>query len=135
MQENAHAPILTADNVRSLATLYLDGADPRDAYASPLFAPDHSDLPPALIQVAEHDPIRDDGLRYAAALESAGTPVRTTTYVGTPHGYMSFPGLCRNAPQALGEICTELHTAFDPSSRPDDGHPSRCGHVLSDHNS
>ena len=62
--------------------------------------------------MAEHDPIRDDGLRYATALQSAGVPVRTTTYVGMPHGYLAFPKLCRSAPQALEELCAELNTAL-----------------------
>jgi hypothetical protein len=69
-------------------------------------------LPPALVQVAEHDPIRDDGLRYATALQAVGVPVRTTTYVGMPHGYLAFPKLCRSAPQALEELCAELNTAL-----------------------
>jgi acetyl esterase/lipase len=53
----------------------LGGQDPRQPYVSPLFAPDLAGLPPALIQVAEFDPIRDDGLRYAEALRTAGVPV------------------------------------------------------------
>jgi acetyl esterase len=35
-------------------------------------------------------------------------PVRTTTYVGMPHGYLSFPGFCRSARQAMAELCAEL---------------------------
>jgi acetyl esterase len=34
-------------------------------------------------------------------------PVRFTEYVGMPHGYLNFPGLCRGAPQALAELCAE----------------------------
>ena len=71
-------------------------------------ADDHRGLPPALVQVAEHDPIRDDGVRYAEALRGAGVPVRLTEYVGMPHGYMSLPGVCRSAPQALHEVVAEL---------------------------
>lgn len=91
---------------------YLGDADPRQAYASPLLAADHHVPPPALVQVAEHDSIRDDGLRYATALQSAGVRVRTTTYVGMPHGYLAFPKLCRSAPQALGELSAELTDAM-----------------------
>jgi acetyl esterase len=77
-----------------------------------LLAEDHSGLPPALIQVAEHDPIRDDGTRYAEALRAAGVPVRLTEYVGVPHGFMSFPGVSRSAHQALAEICAEQSSAL-----------------------
>jgi acetyl esterase/lipase len=112
IERNAHAPILTRDDVVAFRDHYLGGQDPRLPYASPLHAADHRGLPPALVQVAEHDPIRDDGLRYADALRSAGVPVRTTEYVGMPHGYLSFPRLCRSAPQALAELCREMGTAL-----------------------
>jgi acetyl esterase len=79
---------------------------------SPLLAEDHRGLPPALIQVAEHDPLRDDGIRYAAALRRAGVPVRLTEYIGMPHGYLNFPGICRGAAQALAELCAELSAAL-----------------------
>jgi acetyl esterase len=91
---------------------YLADADPRQPYASPLLADDHSGLPPALVQVAEHDPLRDDGRRYADALRAAGVPVRVTQYTGMPHGYLSFPRLCRSAPQALAELVAEQRAAL-----------------------
>jgi acetyl esterase len=112
IDENAHAPVLTRDDCRAFRDHYLGGQDPRQPYASPLFAESHADLPPALVQVAEHDPIRDDGLRYARALEKAGVPVRLTRYVGMPHGYVSFPRICRAAPQALAELCAEQRAAL-----------------------
>jgi acetyl esterase len=112
IDENADAPILTRADVLAFRDHYLGDADAREPYASPLFATDLGGLPPALVQVAEHDPIRDDGLRYAAALRAAGVPVRTTTYVGMPHGYLSFPKLCRSAPQALAELCAQLREAL-----------------------
>ncbi|TFV48481.1 alpha/beta hydrolase [Blastococcus sp. TF02A-35] len=112
IEENADAPILTRADMVAYRDHYLGGQERDHPYASPLFAPDHGGLPPALVQVAEHDPIRDDGLRYAAALAAAGVPVRTTTYVGMPHGYLAFPNLCRSAPQALAELCAELRGAL-----------------------
>jgi acetyl esterase len=112
IDENAHAPVLTKADCLAFRDHYLGGQDPRQAYASPLFADDLAGLPPALVQVAEHDPIRDDGLRYAAALRKAGVPVRLTGYVGMPHGYASFPRICRAAPQALAELCEEQRAAF-----------------------
>jgi len=113
LEANAHAPILTRADTVAFRDHYLGGQDPREPYASPLFAEDHSGLPPALVQVAEHDPIRDDGLRYTDALRAAGVPVRSTEYVGMPHGFMSFPRLCRSAPQALAELCWEMRAALN----------------------
>ena len=112
IEQNAHAPILTQADVVAFRDHYLGGQDPRQPHASPLHAADHSGLPPALVQVAEHDPIRDDGVRYADVLRAAGVPVRLTEYVGMPHGYLSFPRLCRAAPQALADLCQEMRTAL-----------------------
>jgi acetyl esterase len=108
----ADAPFLSAAEIRAYHRYYLGDADGHDFRASPLLAADHSGLPPALIQVAEHDPLREQGNRYAAALRAAGVPVRLTEYVGMPHGYLNFPGLCRVAPQALAEICAEQTAAL-----------------------
>jgi acetyl esterase len=108
----AKSLIISEPEMIAFQRLYLGGADPDDPRASPLLAKDHSGLPPALIQVAEHDPLREDGARYAAALRSAGVPVRFTEYVGMPHGYLNFPGLCRSAPQAMAEICAEQKAAL-----------------------
>ncbi|WP_448614706.1 alpha/beta hydrolase [Modestobacter sp. URMC 112] len=112
LEENAHAPILSRADVVAFRDHYLGGQDPAAPLASPLHAPDHRGLPPALVQVAEHDPIRDDGRRYAEVLREAGVPVQLTEYVGMPHGYLSFPRLCRSAPQALAELCTEMGRAL-----------------------
>jgi acetyl esterase len=103
----ATSPFLSGPEMRAYRSCYLGDADPRDQRISPLLASDHGKLPAALIQVGEHDPLREDGVRYAAALRAAGVPVRLTEYVGMPHGFLNFPGLCRIAPQALAEICAE----------------------------
>ena len=112
-RSDVRMPFLSSDEMTAYRRMYLgpDG-DPASPWASPLLASDHAKLPPALIQVAEHDPLRDDGMRYAAALRAAGVPVRVTEYVGMPHGFMNFPGLCRGAPQALAELCAEQKAAL-----------------------
>jgi acetyl esterase/lipase len=109
----AKAPFLSTDEMTAFRRLYLgpDG-DPASPLVSPLLAAGHAGLPPALIQVAEHDPLREDGIRYARALRDAGVPVRFTEYVGVPHGFVNFPGLCKSAAQALAEICAEQSAAL-----------------------
>jgi acetyl esterase/lipase len=113
--ENAEAPILTAGAMKTFKACYFgpDG-DATNPLASPLLAPSLEGLPPALIQVAQHDPIRDDGWRYAARLRAAGVPVRITEYAGAAHGYINFPGLCPHiAARAIDEI-TAYHGADVP---------------------
>ena len=109
-----HAPFLSAAEISAYKRLYLgQDADAANPWASPLLA-DHAGLPPALIQVGEHDPIREDGVRYAAALRAAGVPVRFTEYVGMTHGFVNFPGLARSARQAMAEVCAEQSAALVP---------------------
>lgn len=113
MPVNAQKTLIIAEpEMLAFQRLYLGDADPADPMASPLLAAGHAGLPPALIQVAEHDPLREDGVSYARALREAGVPVRFTEYVGMPHGYLNFPGICRSAPQAMAEICAEQAAAL-----------------------
>lgn len=125
-------PILSSASMLGFRNHYLgpDG-DANDPMASPILAADLSGLPPALIQVAEYDPLRDDGIRYARALQAEGTPVRLTEYVGMPHGYFSFPKVVRGSTiQALAELCAEqryaLH-AVPVLDRNVPHHPARRG--------
>jgi acetyl esterase len=120
----ADYPILSSASMVSFRDHYLgpDG-DPENPMASPIIAEDLSRLPPALLQVAEFDPLRDDGIRYARALQAAGVPVRLTEYVGLPHGYFTFPKVIRGTVvQALAEVCAEqryaLHSEPPPSAFP-----------------
>ncbi|HET7398359.1 MAG TPA: alpha/beta hydrolase [Intrasporangium sp.] len=99
VREHAHAPVLTrADMEAFLAHYRGDGPDAlalTDPLLSPLHALDLSGLPPALVQTADLDPLRDEGLAYAARLREAGVPVQVTNYPGAPHGFASFPGATR----------------------------------------
>lgn len=116
-------PILSSAVMLTFRDQYLgpDG-DPDSPLASPILADDLTGLPPALIQVAEYDPLRDDGIRYSRALEHAGTAVRLTEYVGMPHGYFSFPTVIRGSVrQALAEVCAQQRLALYPRATPDRG--------------
>jgi acetyl esterase len=115
--------IISGPDMIAFRRMYLGDADPSDPRLSPLLAADHTGLPPALIQVAEHDPLRSHGVGYAEALRAAGVPVRFTEYVGMPHGYLNFPGVCRAAPQALAEICAEQAAALVAPAQPVSGVP------------
>ncbi|MEL4167730.1 alpha/beta hydrolase [Pseudomonas sp. ZS001] len=78
-RECADAPLLSSDDLDDCQQLYLGGAAP-SPYAMPLLAADLAGLPPALVIVAQWDPLRDDGILYSERLNAAGG--NAVLYVG-----------------------------------------------------
>lgn len=111
IREHAKGAILTEAKILAFRQHYLghgpDAVEEADPLVSPLFG-DVTGVAPALIQTADLDPIRDDGLRYGEALRSADVPVRVTNYVRLPHGFASFPGVARTGAQHRVELVDEL---------------------------
>ena len=66
-----------------------DAAQRKDIHASPANATADQlrGLPPALVQTAENDVLRDEGELYARKLAEAGVPVTVTRYNGLIHDY------------------------------------------------
>lgn len=84
--ENAEGMLLTRASMVWFWDHYLPSADAgQEAYASPIKASDLSGLPPALIQTAEFDPLRDEGEAYGSAIEAAGGDVTVHRYDGVVH--------------------------------------------------
>lgn len=77
-------------------------------YLSPLRAPSHQGLPPALVITAECDPLCDEGNAYAKRLERAGVPVKWSCYPGMIHGFIRRHKLLPAGRQALDEIAAAL---------------------------
>ncbi|KAK7892964.1 hypothetical protein LTR67_007201 [Exophiala xenobiotica] len=88
-EQNADAPTINGQSMRWFWSQYCpDAVAGSDPLASPLLAKDHSQLPPALIQVAGMDALRDEGIVYARVLRTAGVSVELKTYPGLPHGFI-----------------------------------------------
>ncbi|WP_241386657.1 alpha/beta hydrolase [Rhodococcus sp. CH91] len=117
-QKFANAPVLTSRGMRAFVRLYLAGADPYAPTAAPLRGSLAGAAVPALVQVAGHDPLRDNGIRYAAALRGEGCDVTETDYPDAVHGYLSLPGISPPAKRALDEVIAFVRrvTAVEPAS-------------------
>ncbi|EEE00680.1 alpha/beta hydrolase [Burkholderia multivorans] len=85
-----------------------------EIYASPLRASvaQLKGLPPALIQVAQFDVLRDEGEAYGRKLDAAGVEATTTRYDGTIHDFGLLNALATDAPTqaALKAMANEIAT-------------------------
>jgi acetyl esterase len=105
-------------NPRSALQWYWDqyvpfAADREHPYASPLNA-DLQGLPPSVIVIAGHDPLRDEGIAFSKALEDAGVATTRLIYDGGIHGFMTMPAISL-AQRARVEACRELSTLLAPT--------------------
>jgi acetyl esterase len=92
MRECSDRYFLDAASMEWFWSLYL--RRPRDAEAAtPLRARDLRGLPRALVITAEHDPLRDEGERYAERLRAVGVHVEAERYGGMAHGFFSMSRL------------------------------------------
>jgi acetyl esterase len=112
-RENAEGYGLTRDTMIWFWDHYLaDASQANDPYVSPLRAPDLSGLPPALVQTAEYDPLRDEGEAYAARLREAGTPATLSRWDGLNHGFLFWVGRVDKASAAMRECCAWLRRVY-----------------------
>ena len=89
-REYSQGYLLTLEGMQWNWNHYLpDDAAGRDPLASPLLAPHLRGLPPALVIVAECDPLRDESEAYAARLAEAGVPVECRRYDGMLHAFFT----------------------------------------------
>lgn len=79
--------------------------DPR---ASPLRAANVSDLPPAIMVLASHDILRDEGQAYADRLVAAGVPCDLMIAEGEIHGFFVMGGIMPAAGMALTYVADKL---------------------------
>ncbi|MDR6120235.1 acetyl esterase [Aeromicrobium sp. SORGH_AS981] len=100
--EFADAPVLSSANMRAFVRLYLrDQHGTLDWRASPIRAESHAGLPSTLVLVAGHDPLSDNGRRYAETLGEQGVHVVLQEFPDALHGFVSLPGVSPAATQAV----------------------------------
>jgi acetyl esterase len=111
-RDNAEGYMLTRESMEWFWDHYL--ASPSQAaepYASPMRGSTKG-LPPALVQTAEFDPLRDEGAAYAAKLKESGVAVTYHNYDGLIHDSFLFMGVVPGGRQNIDEAATHLRKAF-----------------------
>ncbi|UPK08213.1 alpha/beta hydrolase [Bradyrhizobium sp. 170] len=109
--------LLERDTVDWFFRQYLRNDSDRDDWRfAPLAAHDLSGLPPALVVLAEYDPLVDEGRDYAARLRAAGVPVDLQIYPGMIHEFLRMGNVVTDALQARAAIGQALANALRASS-------------------
>ena len=94
---------LTRERMTLFWRLYAPEEETRmSPLASPLLA-DLRGLPPALLQVAELDVLRDDSLALTGRMREAGVEVLSRLFPGTVHGFLRAQGRVGAADEAVAE--------------------------------
>jgi acetyl esterase len=119
--DSAHAYgtgyLLDTDQLRYDYELYLgeytNHTDPRVA---PLMALDLTGSPPAIVVVAQCDPLRDEGVAYAGLLEHFGTPVEILEASGMIHGFLRLGAIVPDALSIVDDLAAHLHRLVEASA-------------------
>ena len=113
VRDNAKGYLLTLPAYHKMCDWYLGDrvlwGDPR---VSPQRESSHGRLPPAFIQTAEFDPLRDEGLTYAATLANAGVKVDYRCYPGMIHGFARMGAKVDGGRRALDDAARALAEAL-----------------------
>lgn len=113
--ENQH--ILTREGMIWFWNHYAPEERRGEPEASPLLAERFDDLPPAVVLLAEHDPLRDEGEAYVAALEKAGVPVRSRLFKSQTHGFFTMVNVLPGSAEAIDYVIAEIGARLDEVAR------------------
>ncbi len=97
--------LLSPQELEIMRDYYLQGEDPAQVLASPVFA-DYTGFPPVLIQASKIEMLLDDSLRLAQNMEKAGVNVVVQTWSGMPHVW-----------QILDPFLTESRAALESAGK------------------
>lgn len=111
--ENANAKPLNKPMIEWFVKHYVgDAAKTADPRIALVKQPSHANLAPATIILAQIDPLRSDGEKYAEKLRAAGVPVTVQTYDGVTHEFFGMGAVVDKAKQAQQFAGERLRQAF-----------------------
>jgi acetyl esterase len=101
---------LDIDHLRYDYGLYLNGwTDHSDPRVTPIMFEDLTGAPPAIVVVAECDPLRDEAVAYAGLLEHFGVRVELLEAEGMIHGFLRLPTMVPEAFEIIDDLAEHMH--------------------------
>lgn len=89
-----------------------DAADRLDWRFSPLLATDYQGMAPAVIALAGHDPLLDEGRAYARRLQEHGVTVELIEYTGLIHDFLRLQSVVPDIDNVYTQLTQSLRTAL-----------------------
>ncbi|MGH8394850.1 MAG: alpha/beta hydrolase fold domain-containing protein, partial [Pseudomonas sp.] len=89
-----------------------EAADRLDWRFSPLLAPGYPGMAPALIALAGHDPLLDEGRAYARRLQEQGVAVEVIEYTGLIHDFLRLQSVVPDIDEVYGQLTQALRAAL-----------------------
>jgi acetyl esterase len=113
----AEGYLLSGETIQWFFAQYLrDDRDRDDWRFAPLDAagghPDFAGVAPAWIAAADHDPLYDEDIAYAAKLEAAGVRVTLARYEGMIHEFFKMGGFVPEVARAHADAVAALREAL-----------------------
>jgi epsilon-lactone hydrolase len=108
-------PYFVKEQAEGLLQAYLNGHDPKDPVASPLYG-NFVGLPPIRVQAGDDEVLLDDSLRFVERAVAAGIDARLDVWEGMPHGFVGGIGQTQAADSALSAIGEFLSSRLAPRS-------------------
>ena len=96
-------PLFVREQAAELIQAYLNGHDPKDPVASPLYG-NLASLPPIRVQTGDDEVLLDDSVRLVERAIAAGIDARLDVWQGMPHGFVGSIGQTQAATSALSAV-------------------------------
>ena len=126
-QENAEGYVLTKPLMHWFWDHYVDAADRQDPRVAPLRAASLAGLPPAAIVTCQFDPLRDEGMAYAQALQQAGVAVQHIAARGHTHTSLTMVDVVVSGMPVRAQMAAALRGFFGTGTGTDTSNSTSTG--------
>jgi acetyl esterase len=109
--------LLEVEHLRYDYAQYLgEWSDHTDPRVTPLMFDDLSGAPPAIVVVAQCDPLRDEAVAYAGLLEHFGVRVELLEAEDMVHGFLDLGPLVPETLKIVDDLATHMHRYVEHAS-------------------